>query len=87
MSQKKKGAFNVSEIDAEVRKLRAKKGWDPTKLTREEPLEALQRLDQEFASQDAYDGAQECQECMAVRASSGDDSALCDAHLARAMGF
>ena len=87
MSQSKKGRFGSSELDAEVRKLRTKKGWDPTKLTREEPLEALQRLDQEYASQEAYDGSSECPDCVALRESSGDPSALCDVHLARAMGF
>ena len=68
-----------------VRKLKAQPGWDPSTHVRETAEEAMQRLDQESRSDQVY--TVECAECARARADSADPSALCDAHLAAAMGF
>lgn len=51
------------------------------------PMEKLQQLDQEARGDRVYGASEECPDCVAVRQKSGDDTALCEAHLAEAMGF
>ena len=70
-----------------VRRLKAKPGWDPASRVRESPEGAMARLDQESRSGKVYAEGEACQACVAARAEDGDESALCDAHLAAAMGF
>ena len=70
-----------------VAKLRAKPGWDPQKVERDSPERALERLASETATSAAYAEAPACKECLARQAELGDRSALCDTHLAQAMGL
>ena len=70
-----------------VAKLKAKPGWDPTKLERESPEQALERLALETGTTKAYAESSVCEACTARQAELGDDSALCEAHLAKAMGL
>lgn len=69
-----------------VRKLKARPGWDPATHDSESPEEAMRRLDQESRSNKAYSQEEVCPACEAARA-DGDASALCESHLAAAMGF
>ena len=79
--------IDIKEIEKEVAKLRRKDGWDPSKIAREQPMEALQRLDQELANDRVYGESDACQACTKAREESGDETALCDEHFAEAMGF
>ncbi len=48
------------------------------------------RVNQAFSklrADDAYEQAQACAECQAERDTTGDEEALCEAHLAQAMGM
>ena len=66
--------------------LRDKPGWDPTKINGPIPLEALRDLSQKERTESAYGDAESCADCTAARAELEDDTALCDKHLARALG-
>lgn len=70
-----------------ARALRGRPGWDPTAHVRESPQDALQRLDQEARDAAAYADADACSACAKLRAASGDATALCETHMAAAMGF
>jgi hypothetical protein len=76
-----------AEIAAEVRRLKQKQGWDPARMVSETPMERLQQLDQELKDEQVYAAASGCDACDVARKKSGDASALCDKHLAEAMGF
>ncbi len=81
------GLLSQEEVRQKARALRSRAGWDPSKRVSESLQEALARLDQEARDAHAYAQAQACQACAATRAKSGDDTALCEVHLAEAMGF
>lgn len=74
-------------VAAGVRALKSRPGWDPANHVSETPQDALARLDQESRSERVYGEGDACDACAEARGASGDDSALCDAHLAAAMGF
>ena len=76
-----------ADLEREVRRLRNKPGWDPRKLARQDPLDKLAQINQELRSERTYDDADACEACAAARAEQGDETALCDEHLAAAMGF
>lgn len=66
--------------------LRAKPGWDPRAQRSERPEERLRQLGQEARGEAAYARAGACEACAAARRALGDETALCDKHLAEAMG-
>ena len=78
---------SAAALAHEVRLLKQRQGWDPERMTRETPLERLQQLDQELRDQEVYAATDACPACADARAASRDDTALCQAHLAEAMGF
>lgn len=61
--------------------------WDPTQFKAKDPIEKLRELESEQKSAETYAGSAECEACTAEREKSGDETALCDQHLAEAMGF
>ena len=74
-------------IAREVRQLKARPGWDPSKRVSQSAEETLEALDQEVRNAQVYASEEECLACLKERSDSGDASALCAAHLAEAMGF
>ena len=70
-----------------VAKLKSKPGWDPAKRERETPEEALEQLALETGSKQAYAEASACAACASRQAELEDESALCQEHLAQAMGL
>ena len=89
MANKRKvpSGIDIKQIEKEVAKLRRKEGWDPSKIAREQPMEALQRLDQEMANDRVYGESDTCEACVMAREESGHETALCQEHFAEAMGF
>lgn len=77
--------MSAEEVQRAARLLRSRQGWDPTKRASEAPADALRRLDQEARNEDIY--ATECEACRQARDEASDPTALCEAHLAEAMGF
>lgn len=73
------------ESRAQAHKLRNDASW--TAPAGRDPMEKLQELDQQARDERVYGEAQECAACVQARAATGDETALCDAHLAEAMGF
>lgn len=61
---------------------------DPAwKTVQSDPMQRLRELDQQARGERVFDEAQECAACRAAREETGDESALCETHLAEAMGF
>lgn len=86
--RKKPKKPNQEEINRQVRQLMNKPGWDPRRHVSEQPLEALQRLDQEARNEEIFaDASTQCESCQVLRAKLHDETALCQEHLAQAMGF
>lgn len=52
-----------------------------------DPMQKLRELDQQTRDERVFSDAAECDACVAARAVAGDETALCDDHLAEAMGF
>ena len=67
--------------------LARKTGWSTEDFQAKSPLEKLQELDAEAAGSQAYANAEACPECEKLRTQLNDDTALCEKHLAEAMGF
>ncbi len=61
--------------------------WDPTKFKAKDPIEKLRELESEQRSKETYEGSTGCEACAGERQKSGDETALCEKHLAEAMGF
>jgi hypothetical protein len=74
-------------IEQGVRELKAKPGWDVSAFTPADPFEQLMALDQQSRDEKAFTQALVCADCLQTREKSGDESALCETHLAEAMGF
>lgn len=70
-----------------VERLKKMPGWDPARRVRQSPEAQLRALDQESRNESLYGEAPACSDCVAARAATGDETALCDAHLREAMGF
>ena len=68
-------------------KLRKDASWDTSSFKPKDPLEKLRELDAAEKSEQAMRASEACENCTKVRAETGDDTALCDDHLAAAMGF
>jgi len=73
------------ESRAAAHKLRSDVAW--TSPVGRDPMEKLQELDQEARDERVYGEAEQCQACTKARVESDDETALCDTHLAEAMGF
>lgn len=67
--------------------LRNKPGWDPTNFERDDPLERLRDLSQQERTEASFNAAAGCAACQKEAETSGKDDALCQTHLAEAMGF
>ncbi len=65
-------------------KLRRDPAWQALKTS---PMEKLEELDQKMRDARVYADAPRCEACATARENSGDDTALCEDHLAEAMGF
>ena len=74
-------------IAAGVSKLRNKPGWDPAALQKQSPEETLRDLGQSERTEQAYSEENACEACVAARQKSSDDTALCEDHFAKLMGF
>ncbi len=74
-------------VEQGVRELRNKPGWDPKAFVPTSIKEKLLVLDQQSSGERAYAGGQICADCKAEREKKNDDTALCERHLAEAMGF
>lgn len=61
--------------------------WDPAQFRAKTPAEKLQELVASEIGATAYAEETECSDCLAERTRLGDDTALCETHLAQAMGF
>jgi hypothetical protein len=72
---------------AAAHKLRKDASWNPEGFKPKDPMEKLRELDAKEKSAEAMAASDGCQACADVRAETGDDTALCDDHLAAAMGF
>lgn len=74
-------------VEQGVRELRNKPGWDPAGFVPTSIKEKLLVLDQQSAGERAYAQGEVCGLCQAEREKKNDETALCDKHLAEAMGF
>lgn len=75
-------------IQQGLRELKNKPGWDVDAfLSGPTQAEKMRNFEQQLQSNQAFSQSEECQECLQLRQKSGDDTALCDSHLAAAMGF
>lgn len=74
-------SMSRADIEREARRLRASPQWDPGRVHRERPQDALRRLDQELQGTQVYEKSQACQACEQARVQSQDHTSLCDAHL------
>ena len=68
-------------------KLRKDPSWNPSGFKAKDPMEKLRELEAQEKSEEAMQASQECADCSAARKETNDDTALCDDHLAAAMGF
>ena len=86
-SDKKKppAQLDMNEVKRAAARLRQQRGWDPNTFATEDPKERLRQLNQEHANEAIYQKV--CPDCAALREESGDETALCQEHLAEAMGF
>lgn len=67
-----------------ARKLRNDPAWA---AVAKDPAQKLRELDQELRGARVYGESDECPACVKAREAAGDETALCDEHLAEAMGF
>ena len=67
--------------------LRQKAGWDPSAFQRDSPQAQLRALQQQEQSAEAYASAEVCPACTQTRTQLQDETALCQRHLAEAMGL
>ena len=74
-------------VQAGVRKLRSKPGWNPSAYDRSDPNQQLQRLADDTSQARAYIESNECEACRLERAQTADDTALCEKHLMAAAGL
>jgi xanthine dehydrogenase iron-sulfur cluster and FAD-binding subunit A len=79
--QKKQQAKAGAEV------LRQKAGWDPSAFQRQSPKDQLRALEQQEKSAEAYSSSVVCPACLQARAQLQDETALCQTHLAEAMGL
>lgn len=70
-----------------AQKLKNQPGWDPSTFKAKDPIQKLQELVASEMGQSAYAPDAVCEKCAKVRADLNDETALCEEHLAKAMGF
>ena len=70
-----------------ARRLQKKEGWDTTAFKARDPKERLRELDQQVRDEAVYGEAGACEACVKARVEADDETALCEQHLAEAMGF
>ena len=70
-----------------LRALKNKPGWDVEAFASRNPQDNLRDFDQQLRGHQVYDQSGLCEHCAQLRSDSGDQTALCDQHLAEAMGF
>ena len=70
-----------------AQKLARMPGWDPQNFKSADPIEKLRELETAERGDAAYAQADVCAACEEARKDSGDETALCEKHLADAMGF
>ena len=71
-----------------LQKLKKKAGWDVEAfVNRADPEEKLRDFDQQLRDHKVYEESVRCGGCESLREDSGDETALCEKHLAAAMGF
>ena len=75
------------EARAATHKLRKDPAWSVEGFKPKGPREKLRELETAEKSAEAMEASSECTACAEVRASSGDETAICQEHLAAAMGF
>lgn len=75
------------EARAAAHKLRKDPSWNPAGFKPSDPRDKLRELESAERSAEAMEASSECSECAQLRATSGDETALCQEHLAAAMGF
>lgn len=74
-------------VEAGLRALKNKPGWDIEAFRSASPQDALRELEQTFRGNRALSASTQCDACSEARAETGDPTALCQTHLAAAMGF
>ena len=76
------------EIAEAARKLRSRDDWNPDRVlgARESPEEQLSREVAELRSESTYRKATDCKPCARARVEMADETALCEKHLAAALG-
>lgn len=75
-------------IQQGLRELKNKPGWDVEAfLSGPSQQEKMRDFEQQLQSNQVFSESEQCQDCLDARSTSGDDTALCDTHLAAAMGF
>ena len=71
-----------------LQELKNKPGWDVEAFVRRNnPEQQLRDFDQDLRGNQVYDESGGCGQCEKARRENGDETALCDEHLAAAMGF
>ena len=73
-------------VSAGLRELKPKPGWDPASRAKRDANEMQRRGDVERADQ-LESQAEQCEACAKARRDTGDETALCQEHLAKVMGF
>ena len=70
-----------------LRALKNKPGWDVEAFASRNVHDDLRDFDQQLRGNQVYDQSGLCEHCAKIRTDSSDPTALCDHHLAEAMGF
>jgi len=70
-----------------LRKLQNDPNWRPTPKTHQDRLAELRRSDDVARIDRVENEGDACVACAAARAELGDETALCEGHLAEAMGL
>ncbi len=87
MSKKKSNRHKKKVVKEGLRALKNKPGWDVDAYRNRDPQQGLRQLEQSMRGHRTYEDAQSCTDCEAIRQDSDDETALCDRHLAEAMGL
>lgn len=78
-------------VQSGLRKLKNKPGWDVEAFRQRQGAQAgtqgLRDLEQKMRGHQVYDDSAICEPCKKQRQRTGDKTALCEQHLAAAMGL
>lgn len=86
MSRRTRKLQDGASIAEHARRLRQRAGWDPAALAGRQE-ERLEQSRDDLRRQETYDDAARCEACAQLRDTRQDPEALCEAHLAQALGF